>query len=227
MKFPGRKNKLKVLITAGPTREYLDPVRFISNASSGKTAYQLAQSALKNTAEVTLISGPVNIQPPAKARLIPVHTTKEMLTAALRSAPNSDIIIFCAAVCDFRPAQFKKQKIKKEKTTGLTLKLIPAENILKTVSHLLSIKNLRTNKTLIGFALETNNLIKNAKTKLKNGSLDMIVANPGNSIGSDTSGGFFIYADGKIKKIKTCSKQMFAQQIWKEAKKLHEQKKPA
>ena len=162
---------LKVLITAGPTREFFDPVRFLSNPSSGKMGYALVDAALKAGAQVTLITGPVTMTPPKKAKVIPVISAEDMYRATLKQASHSDVIIMTAAVSDFRPKNILSNKFKK---TGkpLTITLEPTQDILKELG-----RRKKKGQILIGFAAETNNLIYNAKMKFRKKNLDGIVAN--------------------------------------------------
>jgi phosphopantothenoylcysteine decarboxylase/phosphopantothenate--cysteine ligase len=159
---------LKVTITAGPTREALDPVRYISNHSSGKMGYALARAAAEAGAQVTLISGPVSLAPPERVAVVNVTTALEML-AACENAPG-DIFIGVAAVADYRAAESAPQKLKKQ-TDDLTLRLIPNPDILATIAA-------RPRRPFcVGFAAETENLVANAKAKLQHKHLDLIFAN--------------------------------------------------
>ena len=172
-----------VLITAGPTKEPIDPVRFITNRSSGKMGYSLAEAAIDAGAIVTLITGPVDIEPPMKCNTIPVETAKEMHEAVMHHVNKKDIYIGTAAVSDYRPARENETKLKKDdKGSPLILELVENQDILKSVSEL------DERPYLVGFAAETNDLIKNAKTKFKNKDLDLIVANDvsDKSIGFDS-----------------------------------------
>ena len=170
-----------ILITAGPTKEPIDPVRFITNRSSGKMGYSLAEAAIDAGAIVTLITGPVDIEPPMKCNTIPVETAKEMHEAVMHHVNKKDIYIGTAAVSDYRPARKNETKLKKDdKGSPLILELVENQDILKSVSEL------DERPFVVGFAAETNDLIKNAKTKFKNKGLDLIVANDV----SDTSIGF-------------------------------------
>lgn len=162
----------KVLVTAGPTREPLDPVRYLSNYSSGKMGYALARAASFRGAEVILISGPTTLTPPLGVRYISVKTAREMEHEVKKYAPEQDIIIMAAAVADYRPVEFRAQKIKKRDKQGLNLELMPNPDILAGVG-----KNKREGQLLIGFALESENLIENALKKLEKKNLDMIIAN--------------------------------------------------
>ena len=172
-----------VLITAGPTKEPIDPVRFITNRSSGKMGYSLAEAAIDAGAIVTLITGPVDIEPPMKCNTIPVETAKEMHEAVMHHVNKKDIYIGTAAVSDYRPARRNETKLKKDdKGSPLILELVENQDILKSVSEL------DERPFVVGFAAETNDLIKNAKTKFKNKGLDLIVANDvsDKSIGFDS-----------------------------------------
>ena len=172
-----------VLITAGPTKEPIDPVRFITNRSSGKMGYSLAEAAIDAGAIVTLITGPVDIEPPMKCNAIPVETAKEMHEAVMHHVNKKDIYIGTAAVSDYRPARKNETKLKKDdKGSPLILELVENQDILKSVSEL------DERPFVVGFAAETNDLIKNAKTKFKNKGLDLIVANDvsDKSIGFDS-----------------------------------------
>lgn len=165
------------LITAGPTREYIDPVRFISNASSGKTGLALTLAALSAGHKVTLIT--INIKPPAKANLVFAETAEEMFTAVKKHFGKCDCLIMAAAVADYTPARPAKLKIKKS-NQPLFIKLKPTPDILKWAAA-----HKKKNQRVAGFALEDKNIRKNAEKKLKNKNLDMIIANTPASIGSD------------------------------------------
>ncbi len=160
-----------VTITAGPTREALDPVRFITNHSSGKMGYALAEAALQFGAEVRLISGPVSIAPPQGAVLIRVESALDMQQAALDNAVNSDVFIGCAAVADYRAADVAEHKIKKQ-GDEMTLTLVKNPDIIASVAALT-----QNRPYTVGFAAETQNVEDYARGKLKNKKLDMICAN--------------------------------------------------
>jgi len=162
----------RVLVTAGPTREPIDPVRFISNRSSGKMGFAIARAALRRGAEVTLVSGPTSLAAPRKAALITVETAEKMREACLNAFEQADVLIMTAAVADYRPKKAIKSKIKR-KDTGLTLELVPCPDILRELSS-----KKRPDQVLVGFAAETEDLIKNARQKLKAKGLDLLVANP-------------------------------------------------
>ncbi len=169
-----------IVITAGPTREAIDPVRYISNHSSGKQGYALALAGIEAGARVTLISGPTNINPPDRATVIAVQSADEMLAAVMSSISDCDIFIGVAAVADYKPASVERQKIKKSSGNAMELHLIQNQDILKTVA------NLENRPFTVGFAAETENVIEHARTKLAAKNLDMIIANNV----ADTSIGF-------------------------------------
>lgn len=163
----------RVLITAGPTREQIDRVRFISNYSSGNMGYELAKAALKRKLKVTLISGPTNLKPPKGARFIQVENTVQMNRAVRKNFKNTDCVFMTSAVSDWRPKNPAPGKIKKNKK-ALKLNLVENPDILKGIGRI------KKNKIVVGFALESRDLVKNAKKKLKEKNLDLIV---GNTIG--------------------------------------------
>lgn len=165
------KNK-KVLITAGPCREPVDPVRFISNRSSGRMGYALAAAAYEAGAEVTLVSGPVSMQPSVPVKLINIETTEQMYRAVEKEFKKADILIMAAAPADFTPKKTASRKIKKEGRERFKLELSSTIDILKAVK-----KDEKKGKKVVGFALETENGIENAKAKLKNKGLDLIILN--------------------------------------------------
>ena len=197
-------NNLNFLITAGPTHEKIDPVRYIGNSSSGKMGYSLAKKANELGANVTLVVGPTNLSMDlSNIRSIRVQDSEEMFNETIKYFKNSDVIICSAAISDFKPVQAVKNKIKKEK--GLeSIKLEPTKDIL------LELGKIKTFQFLVGFALETDNFIMNAKNKLKSKNLDAIVVNKiddFNPISSDYNQIDFINSDLKItsfeKKLKT------------------------
>lgn len=160
----------KVVITAGPTREAIDPVRYISNHSSGKMGYALAEAAAEAGAETILISGPVNLAPPDRVRTIPVISAQEMYDAALSEADGCQLFIASAAVADYRPKQVSEQKIKKS-TDTLTIELVKNPDIVSAVAK-------RPNRPYtVGFAAETANLEDYARGKLERKNLDLVIAN--------------------------------------------------
>lgn len=161
----------KVVITAGPTREAIDPVRYISNHSSGKQGYALAEAATEAGAEVVLVSGPTNLAKPERAQVVEVDSAVQMLDAVQDNIAGADIFIGVAAVADYRPADVSDRKIKKQDDAGLNLKLVQNPDILKSVA------SMADRPFTVGFAAETESLIEHAAAKLKKKNLDMIIAN--------------------------------------------------
>ena len=173
---------MNILITAGPTREKIDPVRFISNRSTGKMGYAIAAYAASLGHKVTLISGPVSLKAPANVTLIPVESAADMASAVHANAPQADVIIMSAAVADYRPAHPVDSKMKKQ-PGNLFLELERTEDILGTVG-----KNKRADQLLVGFAAETEELEPRALDKLKRKNMDWIIANlVSDGFGNDTN----------------------------------------
>jgi len=172
---------MRTLITAGGTREYIDPVRFISNASSGKMGYALASAALKSGHKVTLITAPTSQKPPSAANIVKVETAAQMFEAVKKHFSQSDCLIMTAAVADYTPARPAKTKIRKT-DESLTVKLKPTTDILKWAG-----KHKKKDQIVIGFALEDKNLRTRAERKLNEKNLDMIVANTSAAIGAEKS----------------------------------------
>ncbi|MBK6263924.1 bifunctional phosphopantothenoylcysteine decarboxylase/phosphopantothenate--cysteine ligase CoaBC [Marivirga sp. S37H4] len=176
----------KILITAGPTYEAIDPVRFVGNRSSGKMGYALAQSFIEQGAEVTLISGPSHlVKPGGIKKFIPVESAQEMYEASNKCFPEMDIAVMSAAVADYRPKDIAQEKIKKA-DSGMTIEMEKTTDIAKSLGEIKSKKQL-----LVGFALETNNEEENAIRKLQNKNFDLIVLNslrnPGSGFNHDTN----------------------------------------
>jgi phosphopantothenoylcysteine decarboxylase / phosphopantothenate---cysteine ligase len=159
-----------LLITAGPTREALDPVRYLSNRSSGKMGYALAEAALRRGARVILVSGPVALAPPQNAEFIPVWTAEEMRAAIFERLPQATVVLMAAAVADYRPANPSTQKIKRG-SAPLALELAPTPDILAEIAAQ------KGSRTLVGFAAETSDLAENAREKLLRKDVDLVVAN--------------------------------------------------
>jgi phosphopantothenoylcysteine synthetase/decarboxylase len=172
---------MRILITAGGTREYIDPVRFISNASSGRMGYALVRASLRAGHKVTLITAPTDQRPPKGAKVVEVETAAQMFEAVKKNFKICDCLIMAAAVSDYAPARTAKTKIKK-RNKSLTLRLKPTADILKWAG-----KNKSKNQIVVGFALEDRNLRQNAEVKLKEKNLDMIIANPSAAIGAGKS----------------------------------------
>jgi phosphopantothenoylcysteine decarboxylase/phosphopantothenate--cysteine ligase len=198
------------LITAGPTREPIDPVRYISNRSSGKMGYAIAAAALDAGHDVVLISGPVNLEPPRGAKMISVSTSEEMFEAVHRYAHESNICVLCAAVADYKPAQVSPIKIKK-RAGGISLELLPTRDILESLGRQRARKFL-----LVGFAAETDHLEANAAKKLRQKNCDIIVANDAR-IGMETDENelVILFRDGETKKISRAPKRILARELVK------------
>ncbi len=205
----GLLDNLKVVITAGPTREPIDPVRYISNHSSGKMGYALAQAAIDAGAKTTIISGPVNLQPPEHAHCIEVQTAAQMHEAALDQMGQCDIFIACAAVADYRPQIAAEKKIKKN-SEKLTIELVRNPDIVADIAA----SPLRP--FTVGFAAETHDVVEYAIGKMNNKKLDMIVANDvsDTSIGfnSDDNAATILWAGGSAE-VKRTSKPQLARII--------------
>jgi phosphopantothenoylcysteine decarboxylase/phosphopantothenate--cysteine ligase len=175
------------LITAGGTREYIDPVRFISNASSGKMGYALARAALKAGHRVTLITAPTALRPPTGAEIVRVESAAQMFTGVKEHFGDCDCLIMAAAVADYTPVRPSKTKFKKQ-TAKLTLELRPTPDILKWAGrHRRAGCAHQKSRLVVGFALEDQDLHANAERKMRDKHLDMIIANTPGAIGADTS----------------------------------------
>ena len=187
-----------VMVTAGPTYEPIDPVRFIGNRSSGKMGYAIAEAAAERGARVTLISGPVSLVPPAGVQVVRVQTALEMLAACEDAFPQSDIAVFSAAVADMRPETVSDHKLKKSDTEDSAaleqMKLVANPDILATMAQ-----GKRAGQVVVGFAAETNDLVENARKKLEAKHADMIVANrvgEGVAFGTDDNQASLVTPDG-------------------------------
>ncbi len=197
----------KVLVTAGPTVESIDPVRFISNHSTGKMGYAIARAAMLRGADVTLVTGPVGIQPPPFVDVVPVTSAGEMFEAVTRVSESQDVIIKAAAVADFTPARVSAEKIKK-KEGQQQIDLVRTRDILGFLGE-----HKRQGQFLCGFSMETENLLENSRKKLVKKNLDMVVANnlkvPGAGFGVDTNVVTLITHDG-IRELPRMSKDEVA-----------------
>ena len=202
---------LRVMVTAGPSREALDPVRYISNRSSGKMGYAIAQAAQKHGAEVTLLSGPVAIEVPQGVKLVPFTTTQELLDRASELAQEQDLLIQAAAPADYRAKEVAPQKIKKQGGEPMTFTLVENPDVAATLG-----KAKRSGQVFVGFAAETNDVLAHARDKLARKNLDMIVANdvtrPGAGFDVDTNIVTFITKDGQ-EALPMMSKAEVAQRI--------------
>lgn len=202
---------LRVMVTAGPSREALDPVRYISNRSSGKMGYAIAQAAQKRGAEVTLLSGPVAIKAPQGVKLVPFTTTQELLDRASELAQEQDLLIQAAAPADYRAKEIAPQKIKKQGGEPMTFTLVENPDVAATLG-----KAKRSGQVFVGFAAETNDVLAHARDKLARKNLDMIVANdvtrPGAGFDVDTNIVTLITKDGQ-EALPMMSKAEVAQRI--------------
>lgn len=188
-----------VLITAGPTREYLDPVRYLSNGSSGKMADSLAKAFLERNWKVTIVSGPVSISYPEKCEVVPVETTSQMLDACLEKMPDANGVVAAAAPCDFRPVTFSEQKIKKEKgVESVSIEFEKTPDVLATLAGWANRLEDRYRPWLVGFALETNNELVNAKKKQLEKGCQAIFLNKPITVGSDSTKIQLLGPSGKV-----------------------------
>lgn len=201
---------MNILITAGPTREPLDPVRFISNRSTGKMGFALAQAAVAAGHQVVLIAGPVQLPTPEGVTRVDIETALDMLAAVESNLPNADVFISCAAVADWRPETYSPVKLKKAGMNGV-ITLTRNPDILKTV------RPLKGSRTFVGFAAETGEPDVEAARKLREKGLDFIVANdvtaPGAGFATDTNQVTLIFPDGQRKVLPLASKYDVAVQI--------------
>ncbi len=207
-----------VLVTAGPTQEPLDPIRFISNRSTGKMGYAIAQAAQNYGAKVILISGPTQLPSPQGVHFVGVVTARELYQAALKHFQKADVVISAAAVADYRPEHSAAQKIKKEGKTSLTIRLVRNPDILGEMGKM------KGKKILVGFAAETSQVITNARKKLKSKNLDLIVANDVSRKDSgfevDTNVVSIISADGEVLHLPKLSKTRVAERVLREVTKI-------
>ena len=199
---------LRILVTAGPTHEPLDPVRYISNPSSGKMGYAVAEQAKARGAEVVLISGPTHLKPPMGVGFKACKTAGEMNSLVQKCFPECDVLIMSAAVGDFTAEKLEKEKIKKTSREGQILNLVPTKDILMEVSKI------KTQQFVVGFAAETQNLIQSALEKLRNKKLDLIVANdisaPGIGFQSDNNQVTLVDSDEQVENLPRMTKQEIA-----------------
>ncbi len=209
--MPGDYHDEVVLITAGPTHEAIDPVRYIANRSSGKMGYALAQAAQKRGAHVTLITGPTSLTPPPSVHTISVVTAEEMWDAVHKHFERATVVIMAAAVADYRPAHADDTKLKKQRQEHVTLELSSTPDILAGLA------SQKSGQFMVGFAAETKNLIEEATRKLKEKGMDMIVANdvtkPGAGFGSDTNAAVVLDAHGIVEDMPLMPKREMATKI--------------
>jgi len=215
-----------VLITAGPTQEAIDPVRFIANRSSGHMGYALAQEARARGAKVILVSGPVSLAPPSGCEIVPVETAEQMHQAVLERLSESTIFAAVAAVADYRPRTAAPAKLKKQESS-FTLELEPTPDILQEVGRLKGVR------TVIGFAAETNDLLEHARTKLAAKNCDLIVANPVGAdaletgFGSPQNQGWLVDATGEATELAPMPKREMAAHILDRVAQLRKAVEPA
>lgn len=186
---PKTKIKLKLVITAGPTREYFDTIRFISNPSSGRMGYAIATAAGRAGHEVTLVSGPVELAAPAGVKLVRVETAEEMLKASRRAFAGADAAIFCAAVSDYRPKKRAGKKLPKQ-MMNRRIELVPTPDIAATLGQT------KGRRITIGFALEDHNGRAHAEKKLERKHCDAIILNDPGNVGSDRASAEFLFRGG-------------------------------
>jgi phosphopantothenoylcysteine decarboxylase/phosphopantothenate--cysteine ligase len=203
---------VRFLITAGPTREPIDPVRYVSNRSSGKMGYAIAEAALAAGHDVTLISGLVNLDRPRGAQFVSILTSDEMYKAVHRYARACDVLVMCAAVADYKPAKVSATKIEKRNAT-LALELVPSRDILA------SLPKRDRHCLVVGFAAETNDLEKNAQKKLRAKNCDIIVANDvsraDSGMESDANEVTIFFRNGGREKLLRASKKIIARKLVK------------
>ncbi len=206
---------VNVLVSAGPTRENLDPVRYLSNNSSGKMGYAIAEAAVKRGANVTLVSGPVALEKIDKAKMVNVVSASDMEEQMIKHSKDADIIIMAAAVADYTVNEYSAHKIKKD--GDMNLELVRTKDILKQLGE-----NKKDGQLLVGFAAETHDCEKNAKAKLQNKNLDIIALNdvskPGEGFGADNNNIKLFYKDGTQIDLESQSKTYLAKQIMQKAR---------
>ncbi|MBA3272466.1 MAG: phosphopantothenoylcysteine decarboxylase [Chthoniobacterales bacterium] len=202
---------MRIVVTAGPTREPIDPVRFISNRSSGKMGYALAEAALEAEHEVTLISGPTALTPPIGAEFVAITTSDELLRAVHEHVRSCDMLIMCAAVADYRPLRVETQKVQKQHGT-FSLELTATPDILASLPN-------ERSYTVVGFAAQTHDLASNAQRKLRAKNCDVIVANDvsrsDSGMESDDNEVTIFFRNGDSKTILRAPKKAIAREILK------------
>jgi phosphopantothenoylcysteine decarboxylase/phosphopantothenate--cysteine ligase len=208
---------LRVLVTAGPTVEDIDPIRFLSNRSSGKMGYAVAQTAAARGAEVVLVSGPTTLPAPSGVRIIPVRSAADMKKAVLENFPNADLVVKAAAVSDYRPLEVAREKIKKG-ARGMAVQLVANDDILEQLGRA------KTTQVLVGFAAETQDLAAHAREKMARKNLDLVVANDVSSgvFGAESATVHIIDATGATVTLQNQSKLAIAGRILEMAAALHQ-----
>ena len=207
------KRKLHFVVSAGPTREHLDPVRFLSNPSTGKMGFAVARAAARRGHGVTLVSGPVSLPTPRGVKRIDVVSAREMLAAVLSALDGREaVFVSTAAVADWRPRRCARKKLKKGAMSG-TLELVRNPDILKTLARRKSASAVR----LVGFAAETGDALSEAARKCREKKLEFIVANdvtePGAGFGTDTNRVAFVHPCGRVRELPLMTKRMVAKRI--------------
>ena len=204
---------MRIVISAGPTREAIDPVRFITNRSTGKMGYAIARAAVKMNLQTVLVSGPVNLTAPEGVEFVPVESAAEMAEAMKKAAAGADIIVMAAAVADYRPKQYSTSKVKKS-DGDMCIELERTEDILLSLG-----KNKKPGQILVGFAAETDDLLQNAQGKLERKNLDYIAANivgvPGRGFGADNNAITLLSRDGSRTEFALQSKEALAESLLK------------
>ncbi|KAA3609554.1 MAG: phosphopantothenoylcysteine decarboxylase [Planctomycetota bacterium] len=198
---------MRVLLTAGPTREPLDPVRFLSNRSSGRMGYALARALLAEGHQVVLVTGPTALRPPAKAKVVPVETAEDMLAACRRHWSDCDAVVGVAAVADYRPARHSGDKLKRTEGQGLSLELVPNPDILATLA-----KD-KGGRLAVGFALESGDGKVEALRKLRAKNLDFVVLNGPEAQGAEQASLRVFDAIGKERHLGPARKPTLAKQL--------------
>ena len=205
---------MRIVISAGPTREAIDPVRFITNRSTGKMGYAIARAAVKMNLQTVLVSGPVNLTPPEGVAFVPVESAAEMAEAMKNAAAGADIIVMAAAVADYRPKQYSTSKVKKS-DGDMRIELERTEDILLSLG-----KNKKPGQLLVGFAAETDDLLQNAQSKLERKNLDFIAANivgvAGRGFAADNNAITLLGRNGFRKELTLKSKQLLALELLQE-----------
>lgn len=201
---------LRVLVTAGATREHFDPVRYLSNPSTGKMGYAIAEAAKERGADVTLVSGPTALTKPAGVRFVSIETTGDLYRVMMEQAPGNDIVVQAAAPSDYRFASTSAQKVKKN-AESITMEMVPNPDVAKAVGE-----HKQAGQVLVGFAAETENVVENARRKLKSKKLDLVVANDitreGAGFGTDTNIAELVMQD-KVLSCEKMSKRELAERI--------------
>jgi phosphopantothenoylcysteine synthetase/decarboxylase len=210
---------VRFVVTAGPTREAIDPVRFISNRSSGKMGYAIAEAAISTGHSVRLISGPASITRPEGADFIPITTSDELFQEVHNALPECDVLVMCAAVSDYKPATVEMRKMKK-RTTPFALALIPTRDILA------SLPQGKRPYLVVGFAAETHDLETNAQRKLREKNCDLIVANDVSArdtgMESDDNAVTILFRNGESQTISRAPKKIIARELVKIISKMSE-----